>query len=116
MQTELFHIGRKTLSKESTWSDFANCKGHTEDFYAIHTASARRGKRAIMIKVTEICESCNVTGQCLMYACSTKQEYGVWATFTPVEIKKISNQVITLSDAKFLVQSNIKKIKESINV
>jgi hypothetical protein len=104
------------LNKEPDWSDSANCKGHTEDFYAIHTPSARRGKRSIMIKVTAICESCNVTGECLVYACNTKQEYGVWATFTPEQIKKISNQSINLTEAKFLVQANINKIKETFNV
>lgn len=104
------------MEKKSDWSDFANCKGHTDDFYAIDTPKARRGKAKIMIAIISFCGPCRVSSECLIYACKTNQQYGVWATFTPRQISAISKEQISPVSARILVQENIKQIKETYNV
>jgi len=100
------------------WSIKANCKGHTDDFYAIDTPSARRGKAKILITAISFCQTCSVSSECLMYACNTEQEYGIWASFTPDQIQKIIkvNETVTSELASMLISLNITTIKETYNV
>lgn len=96
-----------------SWSDYANCKGHTTDFYAIHTSSARRSKKKIIINAITHCESCPVSIECLKFAHNKKEEFGIWASFIPEQLVNLS--IVGLSDDQLseIIFSNIQSIKES---
>jgi hypothetical protein len=104
-----------TIFSKPEWQSSANCKGQTEILYAIHTPSARRGKRKILIKIANMCEKCPVSTECLLYACETNQEFGVWASFTPDQIKKLSSTLIDVSKVEALIVHNIQQLKEVVS-
>lgn len=94
------------------WSDKANCKGHTSEFYAIHSSSARRAKSRIIINAISLCEKCTVSVDCLKFACQTKEEYGIWASFLPEQVLALSIEGLSDDKLKEIISTNIKSIKE----
>lgn len=97
------------------WSDQANCKGHTSEFYAIHSSSARRAKNKIIINAISHCESCIVSVECLKFACSVKEEYGIWASFLPEQIASLSIDNLSDDQLMNIIYFNIQSIKENAN-
>ena len=64
------------------WQDDASCKGLDPDIWFLdRVQSARTAKR--------ICSDCPVRIECLVFALSNNERFGVWGGMTEAERKKI---------------------------
>jgi WhiB family redox-sensing transcriptional regulator len=59
------------ITGDLAWQDFANCRGADADlFFTERGASTRKAKA--------ICDACEVRAECLDYAITTGEKYGIW--------------------------------------
>jgi WhiB family redox-sensing transcriptional regulator len=63
------------------WIDKAACRSFGEVFYRTEEEDVLRAKA--------ICNTCRVKGECLTYALSHRERYGVWGGMTPYEREKV---------------------------
>lgn len=70
---------------ESTWQDQANCLGVDPDlFFPERGASTREAK--------EVCRGCIVRADCLEYALSNGEKFGIWGGLSERERRKLRRQ------------------------
>jgi WhiB family redox-sensing transcriptional regulator len=68
-----------------SWQDFANCKGADQDlFFPERGASTRKAKA--------ICGACSVKEECLEYAITNGERFGIWGGLSERERRKIRRQ------------------------
>ena len=69
-------------STESSWQDFANCLGVDPDlFFPERGASTKEAK--------EVCRGCVVREDCLEYALSNSEKFGIWGGMSERERRRI---------------------------
>ncbi len=67
------------------WQDFANCLGVDPDlFFPERGASTREAK--------EVCKGCVVREDCLEYALSNGEKFGIWGGLSERERRRIRRQ------------------------
>ena len=67
------------------WQDFANCLGVDPDlFFPERGASTREAK--------EVCRGCVVREECLEYALSNGEKFGIWGGMSERERRRIRRQ------------------------
>ncbi len=67
------------------WKDYANCLGANEDlFFPDRGASTRTAK--------QICSECQVRLECLEYAVTRGEKFGIWGGLSERERRKIRKQ------------------------
>jgi WhiB family redox-sensing transcriptional regulator len=67
------------------WKDYANCLGANEDlFFPDRGASTRVAK--------QICAACQVRIDCLEYAVTQGEKFGIWGGLSERERRKIRKQ------------------------
>jgi WhiB family redox-sensing transcriptional regulator len=80
--------GGSTLGEdeqETVWQDFANCLGVDPDlFFPERGASTREAK--------EVCKGCVVREECLEYALSIGEKFGIWGGLSERERRRIRRQ------------------------
>ena len=82
MDTKL--IEALVLDKLS-WQDFANCTGADQDlFFPEGGASTRKAKA--------ICAACTVKAECLEFAITQGERFGIWGGLSERERRKIRRQ------------------------
>ncbi len=64
-----------------SWLDRAACRSVGEVFY--------RTEEEDVVRAKAICNTCGVKGECLTYALSHRERYGVWGGMTPDEREEI---------------------------
>lgn len=70
---------------EQTWWDFANCLGVDPDlFFPERGASTREAK--------EVCRGCVVRMDCLEYALTHSEKFGIWGGMSERERRRIRRQ------------------------
>jgi len=68
-----------------TWQDLANCLGVDPDlFFPERGASTREAK--------EVCRGCVVRGDCLEYALTHGEKFGIWGGMSERERRRIRRQ------------------------
>ncbi len=68
-----------------SWQDFANCRGADADlFFPERGASTRKAKA--------ICAACQVQEECLEYAITEGEKFGIWGGLSERERRKIRKQ------------------------
>lgn len=82
------HAGYEELRKallqrdEMAWQDDANCKGANADlFFPERGASTRTAK--------SICRECRVRADCLEFAITTGEKFGIWGGMSERERRKV---------------------------
>jgi WhiB family redox-sensing transcriptional regulator len=70
---------------DRTWQDYANCLGVDPDlFFPERGASTREAK--------EVCRGCIVRAQCLEYALTNSEKFGIWGGMSERERRRIRRQ------------------------
>ena len=68
-----------------SWQDFANCSGADQDlFFPERGASTRKAKA--------ICAACSVKEECLEFAITQGERFGIWGGLSERERRKIRRQ------------------------
>jgi WhiB family redox-sensing transcriptional regulator len=71
-----------TETEELTWQRFANCLGVDPDlFFPERGASTREAK--------EVCRACVVRADCLEYAITNGEKFGIWGGLSERERRRI---------------------------
>lgn len=67
------------------WQDFANCRGADVDIFFPDRGASTRGAK-------EICAACQVRAECLDYAVTRGEKFGIWGGLSERERRKIRKQ------------------------
>lgn len=86
-------------TEEITWQRFANCLGVDPDlFFPERGASTREAK--------EVCRACVVRADCLEYAITNGEKFGIWGGLSERERRRIRR-------ARALANANVVHIRTS---
>ncbi|MCB1031241.1 MAG: WhiB family transcriptional regulator [Acidimicrobiales bacterium] len=78
-------FGTTNKSENEGWQDLANCLGVEPDlFFPERGASTREAK--------EVCKGCVVRDECLEYALSNGEKFGIWGGLSERERRRIRRQ------------------------
>nr|WP_165827536.1 WhiB family transcriptional regulator [Mycolicibacterium sp. GF69] len=80
---------RRPCAEELEWQLHAKCRGlPTEMFFA---SDGERGERraAREERAKKVCRSCPVQRECLRYALTSVEAWGVWGAMTPRERERV---------------------------
>ena len=70
---------------ELAWQDYANCRGADADlFFPERGASTRKAKA--------ICNACDVKHECLDFAISQGEKFGIWGGMSERERRRVRRQ------------------------
>ena len=73
------------FDEKLAWQDNANCKGAKADlFFPERGASTRTAKG--------ICRECQVRGECLEFAITTGEKFGIWGGLSERERRRIRRE------------------------
>lgn len=67
------------------WQDLANCRGADVDIFFPDRGASTRGAK-------EICAACQVQSECLDYAVTRGEKFGIWGGLSERERRKIRKQ------------------------
>lgn len=67
------------------WQDLANCRGADVDIFFPDRGASTRGAK-------EICAACQVRSECLDYAVTRGEKFGIWGGLSERERRKIRKQ------------------------
>lgn len=67
------------------WQDYANCRGADVDIFFPDRGASTRGAK-------EICAACQVREECLEYAVTRGEKFGIWGGLSERERRKIRKQ------------------------
>lgn len=75
-----------TLVMDRTWQEMALCRGSHSHLFFPPSSSERKDERDRREqRAKAICNVCSVKGQCLEYALSIREPYGIWGGLTESE-------------------------------
>ena len=70
---------------ELSWQDYANCRGADADlFFPERGASTRKAKA--------ICNACEVREECLDFAITNGEKFGIWGGMSERERRRVRRQ------------------------
>ncbi len=82
MRSPISEVETESESDELTWQRFANCLGVDPDlFFPERGASTREAK--------EVCRACVVRVDCLEYAITNGEKFGIWGGLSERERRRI---------------------------
>lgn len=67
------------------WQDYANCKGADPDLFFPERGASTRAAKAI-------CRECTVRTDCLEFAITSSEKFGIWGAMSERERRKIRRQ------------------------
>lgn len=80
---------------DMAWQDFANCRGADPDlFFPERGASTRTAKG--------ICRECSVRSECLEFAISSSEKFGIWGALSERERRKIRKERRIAAEARMV--------------
>jgi WhiB family redox-sensing transcriptional regulator len=91
----------------SSWQQQAACQTSEPDLFFPVSAKGRSAVDAALAK--RICFQCQVRSQCLDYAQSTHQMYGVWGGLTEEERQRLTGRRKREMAARELLQQEAKR-------
>lgn len=78
-------VGRKQLMLDTSWQTLSNCLGVDPDlFFPERGASTREAK--------EVCRGCVVREDCLEFALSNGEKFGIWGGMSERERRRVRRQ------------------------
>ena len=93
-------IGRKHLMLDTSWQHEANCLGVDPDlFFPERGASTKEAK--------EVCRGCVVREDCLEFALSNGEKFGIWGGMSERERRRIRRQRALARAAAAAQASNV---------
>jgi WhiB family redox-sensing transcriptional regulator len=108
------------LRKETNnldWTEKAACKSeNSQMFYCDSTDNKINANRESYAKA--VCRKCEVAAECLMFAISNNEVFGIWGSFAPKERNTLKNifpeNGIDIALCKMVVNKEIKTIKANV--
>ncbi|MGH2767490.1 MAG: WhiB family transcriptional regulator [Actinomycetota bacterium] len=77
-----------TLEVDARWQDRSACKGMDPTlFFGPEHAETVKEKREREETARQVCNVCSVRAECLEYALSAREAYGIWGGMTELERK-----------------------------
>ena len=70
---------------EMAWQDDANCKGANADLFFPERGASTRAAKAI-------CRACNVREECLEFAITTGEKFGIWGGMSERERRRVRRE------------------------
>ena len=67
------------------WQDGANCKGANADLFFPERGASTRAAKAI-------CRECNVRVDCLEFAITTGEKFGIWGAMSERERRRVRKE------------------------
>ena len=71
-----------TNGRDLAWQDGANCKGANADLFFPERGASTRAAKAI-------CRECGVREDCLEFAITTGEKFGIWGGMSERERRKV---------------------------
>lgn len=93
------------------WEKLALCRGKDNEIFFPDEAMPMTGKRIKSAKV--MCKACPVSAECLFFAISNDERFGIWGGFSPRERKAIARHYqknFDFNTAIHLVNTNDNKL------
>ena len=79
-------IKEPLLSSEGTWRERAACLNYPAVlFFGMDDSESSAERRNREENAKRICLGCEVRAECLEYALSTREPYGIWGGLTEIE-------------------------------
>ena len=79
-------MNESLLITDSGWRERAACLDYPADlFFGMDDAESSAERRTREDKAKSVCFTCQVRDECLEYALSTKEPYGIWGGLTEIE-------------------------------
>lgn len=99
------------------WTEKAACKSeNSQMFYCDSTDNKINANRESYAKA--VCRKCEVAAECLMFAISNNEVFGIWGSFAPKERNTLKNifpeNGIDIALCKMVVNKEIKTIKANV--
>jgi WhiB family transcriptional regulator, redox-sensing transcriptional regulator len=83
----------RPVEPDSTWMVFGACAGKpAEWFYDADLARMTERRLAGIARAKAICAGCPVRSDCLAYALTNREDFGVWGGFTADERRVIARR------------------------
>lgn len=77
-------------SLDRTWQPVALCRGNHSHLFFPPSAQERKEERERReVRAKSICQICPVRSQCLDYANTIREPYGIWGGFTESERRQL---------------------------
>lgn len=76
------------------WQLYGSCRRRPDDLFfapADEFGAARNQRRS---RAKLLCDECPVRPQCLDYALTAGEPYGIWGGLTPTERRRVDNEVV----------------------
>ena len=74
-----------TTGHDLTWQDGANCKGANADLFFPERGASTRAAKAI-------CGECAVRADCLEFAITTGEKFGIWGGMSERERRRVRKE------------------------
>ena len=79
-------LGETALIADPSWREEAACLEFPAlVFFGLDDSEPQMDRRVREDKAKRICSGCGVRQECLEYALSTKEPYGIWGGLTEIE-------------------------------
>ena len=76
------------LLTDTTWRERASCLAHPAVlFFGLDDSEPPAERRAREDQAKKVCAECSVRSECLDYALTTREPYGIWGGLTELERK-----------------------------
>jgi WhiB family redox-sensing transcriptional regulator len=76
------------LLTDTTWRERASCLAHPAIlFFGLDDSESPAERRAREERAKRVCAECSVRRECLDYALTTREPYGIWGGLTELERK-----------------------------
>ena len=80
-----FRISDDVFSDDiQVWGEYAKCKGQPQEWWYVEDLGSREG-RMFTRQAKALCDICLVRKNCLDYANTNEESFGVWGGLTPKE-------------------------------
>ena len=82
--------GTSVTSLDRTWQPVALCRGnHSHLFFPPSTQERKDERERREIRAKAVCQICPVRNDCLEYAMTIREPYGIWGGFTEAERRQL---------------------------
>jgi WhiB family redox-sensing transcriptional regulator len=78
------------LSVDRSWQPIALCRGsHSHLFFPPNNAERKEERERRETRAKSICKVCPVNAECLEYALTIREPYGIWGGLTETERRSL---------------------------
>jgi len=86
-------VSRPTWDEDVAWQDRALCRGANPDlFFPPQTFEKKEEREVREAQAKAVCAQCPVRLQCLEYALTTREPFGVWGGLNETERRRLQER------------------------